>query len=102
MRVRIGRIADRFDAAARGEQLVHPGLAVRGGALTILLLVSAAVARGEEHDLDVRRAGPGEFTARAFMNGRISLAAAEGVAATIAARSDGHLDAARHLGGNAS
>lgn len=44
---------------------------------------------------NVRRAGPGEFTARAYLNGRLSLDQAEGVAMTIAARSGEELDAAR-------
>lgn len=38
-----------------------------------------------------RRAEAGEFTARAFFNGRISLTAAEGVCATISANSDAEL-----------
>ncbi|MBY0263002.1 MAG: 50S ribosome-binding GTPase, partial [Phycisphaerales bacterium] len=45
----------------------------------------------------VREAGPGEFSARAFLNGRLSLAQAEGVAATIAARTDEQLLAAADL-----
>ncbi|HEX2838160.1 MAG TPA: GTPase [Phycisphaerales bacterium] len=45
----------------------------------------------------VRRAQPGEFTARAFLNGRLSLAQAEGVAATIAARTSEQLAAAQSL-----
>jgi tRNA modification GTPase len=44
-----------------------------------------------------RQAEPGEFTARAYFNGRIDLAQAEGVAATIAAQSDVQLQAARQL-----
>lgn len=44
-----------------------------------------------------RSAEPGEFTARAFLNGRIDLAAAEGVAAVIRAQSDVQLRAARRL-----
>lgn len=44
-----------------------------------------------------RPAGPGEFTARAYFNGRIDLTAAEGVAATIAAGSEQELAAARQL-----
>jgi tRNA modification GTPase len=44
-----------------------------------------------------RDAGPGEFTARAFFNGRIGLTEAEGVAATIAANNDNELAAARQL-----
>ena len=38
-----------------------------------------------------RRAEAGEFTARAFFNGRISLTAAEGVCATISANNDAEL-----------
>jgi tRNA modification GTPase len=53
------------------------------------LLHSAA-----NRSIDLRRAHPGEFTARAFFNGRLSLTQAEGVAATIAARSDAELRAA--------
>ena len=45
----------------------------------------------------VRRAGPGEFSARAYLNGRLSLNEAEGVAALIAARSRDDLDGARRL-----
>ena len=43
-------------------------------------------------------AEPGEFTARAFFNGRLDLTEAEGVAATISATSGRELDAARRLG----
>lgn len=45
----------------------------------------------------VRRADPGEFTARAFLSGRLSLAQAEGVAAKIAAESARQLEAADRL-----
>src|SRR5215218_9674104 len=44
-----------------------------------------------------RDAEPGEFTARAFFNGRLDLTEAEGVAATIAAQSEDELAAARQL-----
>ncbi|HEV8606674.1 MAG TPA: tRNA modification GTPase [Tepidisphaeraceae bacterium] len=47
--------------------------------------------------LQARPAEPGEFTARAFFNGRIDLTAAEGVAATISAHSQQELTAARQL-----
>ena len=43
-------------------------------------------------------AEPGEFTARAFFNGRLDLTEAEGVASTIGATSQRELDAARRLG----
>jgi len=44
-----------------------------------------------------RPAEPGEFTARAFFNGRLDLAQAEGVAAAIGAQSHRQLQAARRL-----
>lgn len=44
-----------------------------------------------------RRAEPGEFTARAFLRGRITLPQAEGVAATIAAEGDAALQGAELL-----
>ena len=44
-----------------------------------------------------RAADPGEFTARAYFNGRMDLTAAEGVAATIAATGERELTAARQL-----
>jgi tRNA modification GTPase len=47
--------------------------------------------------LGARPADPGEFTARAYFNGRMDLTAAEGVAATIAAGSEQELSAARQL-----
>ncbi|MFG0304889.1 MAG: GTPase [Phycisphaerales bacterium JB040] len=45
----------------------------------------------------VRLAGPGEFTARAYLAGRLTLAQAEGVAMTIAAETDDQLAAADRL-----
>jgi tRNA modification GTPase len=45
----------------------------------------------------VRLAQPGEFTARAFLNGRLSAEQAEGVRAVIEARSDAELRAAGRL-----
>ncbi len=47
--------------------------------------------------LGARLAEPGEFTFRAFLAGKIDLTQAEGVAATIAAVSDGQLRAADQL-----
>jgi tRNA modification GTPase len=48
-------------------------------------------------DLGLRRAEPGEFTARAYFNGKMTLSQAEGVAQTIAAESDAQLAAAKQL-----
>lgn len=47
--------------------------------------------------LGARRANPGEFTARAYFNGRLDLSQAEGVASIIAANSETELRAARQL-----
>ena len=44
-----------------------------------------------------RSAQPGEFTARAFFNGRLDLTEAEAVAEVISAQSDAHLRAAQRL-----
>ena len=48
-------------------------------------------------ELGARRAEPGEFTFRAYLAGKMDLTQAEGVAATIAAVSDGQLRAATLL-----
>ncbi len=48
-------------------------------------------------ELGALPAQPGEFTARAFLRGRMSLTAAEGVATLIRARSDTQLRASRRL-----
>ncbi len=47
--------------------------------------------------IGARPAEPGEFTARAYLSGKMDLTAAEGVAATIAAADQDQLDAARQL-----
>lgn len=54
-------------------------------------IVDACIAQG------ARLADPGEFTFRAYTNGRLDLTQAEGVAATISAVSDAQLAAAKHL-----
>ena len=62
-----------------------------GNPLLVRLLLDALFARG------ARRAEPGEFSARAYLNGRLSLEAAEGVQGAIAARTDADLAAAGRL-----
>jgi tRNA modification GTPase len=47
--------------------------------------------------LGARAAEPGEFTARAYFNGRMDLSQAEGVAAMVSAANSAELDAARRL-----
>jgi tRNA modification GTPase len=69
----------------------HGGIAAQRAVLRLV------VARG------ARLAEPGEFTRRAFVNGRIDLAQAESVAAIVGARSTGALRASvRQLGGGLS
>jgi len=48
-------------------------------------------------DAGIRPAGPGEFTRRAFLNGRIDLAQAEGVMEIVSAENREHLKKAEHL-----
>lgn len=57
----------------------------------------SAAARVQDHleSLGARRAGPGEFSARAFMNGKMSIDQAESVAQSIAACTDAELAGAR-------
>lgn len=62
-------------------------------------VIESLLQSGRVRGIHARRAEAGEFSARAFLNGRMSLTAAEGVAATIAARSDAQLRAARLLAG---
>jgi tRNA modification GTPase len=69
----------------------HGGIAAQRAVLRLLVRLGA------------RPAEPGEFTRRAFLNGRIDLAQAEGVAAIVAARSSGALRASvRQLEGGLS
>ncbi len=53
--------------------------------------------RGRALDLGAIAAGPGEFTARAFLNGAMDLTEAAGVAGVIRAQSDTQLRASRRI-----
>jgi tRNA modification GTPase len=72
-----------------GEDLVE--LHLPGSPLVARMVLDAMIRLGARH------AEPGEFTARAYFNGRIDLTQAEGVAATIGAHSERELRAARSL-----
>ncbi|HWB18757.1 MAG TPA: GTPase [Phycisphaerales bacterium] len=85
----------RAPSSYTGEDLAEVQLP--GNPDLIARLINALLARAADLDLDVRPAEPGEFTARAFLNGRIGLTQAEGVAAIIAAQSDAQLRAAQLL-----
>lgn len=61
-----------------------------GGTLVVSRILSLAIAQG------ARLAEPGEFTKRAFLNGRIDLVQAEAVMDVIASRTDASLALAQH------
>lgn len=72
-------------------------LQLPGNPILLDRVIDELLTSAESRNIDARRAEPGEFTARAFFNGRLSLVQAEGVAALIAAQSDAQLAAANHL-----
>lgn len=94
-RVYVGRLLDREGGHPLDEVVVFGMRAPRsytgedtaeiqchGGSVLARRVLEAVFAAG------ARPADPGEFTRRAFVNGRLDLAQAEAVAALIAARSD--------------
>ena len=82
----------RAPASYTGEDVVE--ISCHGGAVTLRRALEAAFAAG------ARPAGPGEFTKRAFLNGRLDLAQAEAVNDLIRARTnDAQRLALRQLGG---
>ncbi len=70
-----------------GEDTVE--LQCHGGALILQNIIQAVLASG------ARMAEPGEFTKRAFLNGKLDLAQAEAVSSLILAKSESALGAAR-------
>ncbi len=81
-------------ATATGEDLAE--LHLHGGRAVV-----AAVERALAAMPDLRRAEPGEFTRRAFANGRIDLAEAEGLADLLSAETELQRRAAIELAGGA-
>jgi len=77
----------RGPSSYTGEDVAE--LSCHGNPLIVERLVGALVSAG------ARLASPGEFTRRAFVNGRIDLVGAEGVLATIGATSPAGLELAR-------
>jgi tRNA modification GTPase len=73
----------RQPASLTGEDVAE--IQCHGGPFVVRRIVAIAVAAG------ARLAEPGEFTRRAFLNGRMDLAEAEAVADLVAARSDSAL-----------
>jgi tRNA modification GTPase len=68
-----------------------------GSGPLLQMVLQELLTTGAGAEAGVRSAEPGEFTARAFFNGRIDLTEAEAVAEVINARSDGQLRAAERL-----
>jgi tRNA modification GTPase len=79
-------------ASSTGEDTVELHLV---GNPTLLERVAAALVHAGSPN--ARRAGPGEFSARAVLNGRMTVAEAERVAAAVGAATDAQLDAANAL-----
>ena len=72
-------------------------LQMPGNPILLQRVIDELLATAQTHGIDARRAQAGQFTARAFMHGKMTLTQAEGVAAVIAAQSDAELHAARLL-----
>lgn len=72
-----------------GEDVVE--VQSHGGTAAATSIISLLIERGARH------AAPGEFTRRAFMNGKIDLAQAEGVMEVVSAASRAHLKRAERL-----
>jgi tRNA modification GTPase len=79
----------RAPRSATGEDVVE--IHLPGNPFLARMVLDCAIAAG------ARAAEAGEFTARAFFNGRIELSAAEGVSAVISAQNERELTAARRL-----
>jgi len=76
-------------ASFTGEDVVE--LQIHAGARNVEEVLALVLRAGAE------AAGPGDFSRRAFANGRLSLDQAEGIAALIGARTQAALDQARRL-----
>lgn len=85
----VGFIAPR---SATGEDIAE--LLLPGNPALVERTIEALIAAG---DGAVRRAGPGEFTARAFLAGKLDLIQAEGIARLIASRTEAERRAAERL-----
>ena len=72
-------------------------LQIPGNPILLQRVIDELVATAQAHGIDARRAEAGQFTARAFFHGKMTLTQAEGVASVIAAQSDAELRAARLL-----
>lgn len=97
-------LAIRYDAprSFTGEdsiELLIPGSELLAERVVRAFCGLSETGKGEEEEVAgcVREARPGEFAARAYLNGKMSLEQAEGVAALIAADSEDQLISAERL-----
>lgn len=72
-------------------------LQLPGNQLLLKRVMQGLIDSATERGLPLLEAGPGEFTYRAWLHGRLPLDQAEAIAAIIAAQSDQELIAARHV-----
>ncbi len=94
LRLDIGRLPGavylfRAPASYTGQDVAE--LHVLGSPVLLGVIVESCLSAG------ARRAAPGEFTARAFLAGKLDLSQVHAVAGMIAARSDHQLEAAERL-----
>lgn len=81
-----------------GEHVLE--LQAHGGPVVLQLLLARCLEAGHEQGLALRLAEPGEFTQRAFLNGKLDLAQAEAVSDLIDASTEAAArSASRALGG---
>ena len=80
-------------ASFTGEDVVE--CLVPGGELLLGRVIDNLGRRAVDVGTRLRSAEPGEFTARAYFNGRIDLLEAEGIGEAIRAETDSHLRAAK-------
>lgn len=90
-----GALLFRGPRSFTGEDVVE--LHVPNSPAILRGVVEALLVAGGRTGEVVRLAGPGEFSARAFFNGKIDLTQAEGIAATISAGNQMELRAAARL-----
>ncbi len=84
-----------------GEDVLE--LQAHGGAVVLQLLLARCLQAGADAGMGLRVAGPGEFSERAFLNGKIDLAQAEAIADLIDASTEAAArSASRSLAGDFS
>ena len=78
-----------------GEHSVE--IQIPGNPALLTRVIDELLSKANSNNIDARLAEPGEYTARAFFNEKLTLTQSEGVAAIIAAQSDAQLRAANML-----